>query len=671
MTDPTDSPTFPTLFSPIKLGPKTARNRIWMTAHATLLVKDHLFTDAHIAYYTARAKGGAAVITMEAMAAHPTTQPYKGKAFAFDPRMAAQYRKLADAVHEFDTLLLSQPWHRGRQTNSVANGLPVWAPSSIPCGVYREMPHVMTAKDIDEIIDGYRLSARYSREGGLDGVEVHGMSHGYLLNQFLSPATNHRHDGFGGSIENRMRIVIEILEATREEIGPDMIMGMRINSDDGHEGGLRPDEWADLARRFQDTGLIDYLSMTHGTYINRMLIYPTSPEEHGYQLAATRQVKQAVTVPVVGVGRIVYPAEAERFLADGKCDFVGMARALVADPNWGAKAAQGQSKRIRPCVGANWCMSTIFAQAAIGCIHNPSAGAELELDEDSLAAAPAAKRVSVVGGGPAGLRAAWTLARRGHQVTLFERRVELGGQVRWWAKSESRQELVDIVDWLAARVAEEAVDIRLGHEITMTDLEQGGFDDVVFATGSTGLTHGWTMLRPEKWDGPPLPGADLPHVVSYMGLLGSDRQVGDRVVLFDTMGGRQAAVTAEYLTQHGADVTFVTQLGQPSPDLAASRDWGKVHGMLRKAGVRFLVDRELTAISPTSVSVRDLYTDETEELDGIDQVVLVIGAAANDALYHGLADRDGAPTCHLIGDAMAPRRVNDAIREGELIARKV
>ncbi len=671
MTGADGATAFPTLFSPIRLGPKTARNRIWMTAHATLLVKDHLFTDDHIAYYRARAKGGAAVITMEAMAVHPTTQPYKGKAFAFDPRMAAQYRRLADAVHEFDTLLLSQPWHRGRQTNSVANGLPVWAPSSIPCGVYREMPHVMTAKDIDEIVEGYRLSARYSREGGLDGVEVHGMSHGYLLNQFLSPATNHRTDAFGGSIENRMRIVVEILEATRAEIGPDMIMGMRINSDDGHEGGLRPDEWADLARRFQDTGLIDYLSVSHGTYINRMLIYPTAPEEHGYQLAATRQVKQAVTVPVVGVGRIVDAVEAERFLADGKCDFVGMARALVSDPNWGAKAQAGRHDRIRPCVGANWCMSTIFAQAPIACIHNPAAGAERELDEDALDPAPQAKRVAVVGGGPAGLRAAWTLARRGHAVTLFERKTELGGQVRWWARAESRRELVGIVDWLAARVAEEAVDIRLGQEIAVTDIERGGFDDVVLATGATGLRHGWTMLRPEKWDGPPLPGADLPHVLSYLDLLGSGGPVGARAVLFDTMGGRQAAVTAEYLVQSGADVTFVTQLGQPSPDLAASRDWGKVHGMLRKAGVRFLVDRELTGITPSSVTVRDLYTGETEDLQGIDQVVMMIGAAANDELYSGLADRDGAPDCHLIGDAMAPRRVNDAIREGELIARRI
>lgn len=661
-------PAYPLLGSPMKLGPRTARNRIWMTAHATLLVKDHLFTQSHLAYYKARARGGAAVITMEAMAAHPTTQPYKGKAFAFDPRMAPEYRKLADAVHQYGTLLLSQPWHRGRQTNSVTNGLPVWAPSAVPCGVYREMPHVMTAGDIRDIIEGYRLSARISREGGLDGVEVHGMSHGYLLNQFLSPATNHRGDAYGGSLEARMRIVIEILEATRQETGPDMIVGMRLNSDDGHEGGLGPDDWAEIAARFEATGLIDYISLSHGTYINRMQIYPTSPEEHGFQLEATARVKSALKLPVVGVGRITDPNEAEGYLADGKCDFVGMARALISDPRWGAKALGGEAGRIRPCVGANWCMSTIFAQAPIGCIHNPAAGQELEFDEDNITSADRPRRVAVVGGGPAGLRAAWTAARRGHGVTLFEARSKLGGQVRFWERVESRRELVAVADWLIDRLAEEDVDIQLGTRAGADDLTR--FDSVIIATGSAGLRHGWTMLRPEKWNGPPLAGSDLPHVFSYTELLECEPEIGHRAVLFDTMGGRQGAATAEYLARRGAEVIFVTQLGQPSPDLASSRDWGKVHGLLRKLGVSFLVDRELTEITERNVMVRDLYTGETETLTDIGTVAMVVGSKAQDALYHELVAGAG-PDCHLVGDAMAPRRVNDAIREGELAARRL
>lgn len=657
---------YPILGSPIKLGPKTARNRIWMTAHATLLVKDHLFTDAHIAYYTERAKGGAAVITMEAMATHPTTQPYKGKAFAFDPRMVPEYRKLADAVHAYDTLLLAQPWHRGRQTNGITNGLPVWAPSAVPCGVYREMPHVMTTSDINEIIDGYRLSARYAREGGLDGVEVHGMSHGYLLNQFLSPGTNFRQDRYGGSLENRMRIVHEILDASRSEIGSDMIMGMRLNSDDGHEGGLGPDEWADIAREFEATGLIDYISFSHGTYINRMLIYPTAPETHGFQLKATGKIKNGLTVPVVGVGRITNPDEAEAWLAEGQCDFVGMARALIADPRWANKALEGEPQSIRPCVGANWCMSRIFAQAPLGCIHNPSAGQELELDETSLPLAHAKKSVAVVGGGPAGMRASWTLARRGHAVTLFEASPELGGQVRWWALAESRRELIGIISWLEDRVAEEDIKIVRNHRVTAADLSD--FDEIVVAAGSTGLKHGWTMLHPEKWNGDTLPGAESSHVFSYTEFLSQQPDLTGEVLIFDIMGGRQGAVVAEILARKGVSVHFATQLGQASPDLASSRDWGKVHGMLKKLGVKFHVDCELTEICEDHVRLQDLYTKKELVVNSISNVVLVQGSQANDQLYHAMIAQK---PCHLIGDAMAPRRVNDAINEGELIARQI
>jgi 2,4-dienoyl-CoA reductase-like NADH-dependent reductase (Old Yellow Enzyme family) len=664
---------YPTLFSPIKLGKHTIRNRVWMAAHATLLVKDHLFTQAHLHYYAERARHGVGVITMEAMAVHPTTQPYKGKAFAFDPRMVPEYRKIADAVHQHGAKILCQPWHRGRETSSVTNGLPVWAPSSIPCAVYREMPHVMTVEDIKAIIEGYRLSARYAREGGLDGVEVHSMSHGYLLNQFLSPATNHRNDAFGGSLENRLRIVLEILDATRQETGPDMIVGVRINSDDGHEGGLRPADWADIAKRLEATGHLDYISCSHGTYLNRMLIYPTSPQEHGFQMAATRQVKQAVKIPVVGVGRIVTPEEAEKHLAAGDCDFVALARALVADGEWVSKAQRGEGAKVRPCVGANWCMSSIFAQAPIACIHNPAAGNELELGDDKLKPAARAKKVAVVGGGPAGLRAALTAAKRGHDVTLFERESTLGGQVSLWAKAPSRTELTGVVEWLKARLAETDARVRLNTPVSASLLREEKFESVVIATGSLGHRHGWTPLHPEKWDGPWLPGADMPHVYSYQDYLREEPALGPNVIVADALGGRQGAVVAEVLASKGHSVEFVTTLGQGSPDLAASRDWGKVHGMLRRMGVRFTVDSEIVRIERNAVEIVDVYTREVSRRAPVGGVVFMLGASARDDLFHALLpDRDTRGLeLKLIGDAMAPRRASDAIREGEITAREI
>ncbi len=661
---------YPHLLSPIRLGKHEIRNRTWMAAHATLLVKDNLFTDAHIHYYRERARGGVGVITMEAMAVHPTTQPYKGKAFAFDPRMVPQYQKIADAVHEYGAKILAQPWHRGRETSSVASLEPVWAPSPVPDSVYREMPKQMTVEDIKAIIEGYRLTARHARLGGLDGVEVHAMAHGYLLNQFLSPATNHRTDAFGGSLENRLRIVLEILDATRQETGPDMIVGVRINGDDGHEGGLGPDEWADIASRLEGTGHLDYISVTQGTYLNRMLIYPTSPMPHGYQMPATRRIKQAVGIPVVGVGRIVDPAEAEDYIARGDCDMVALARALIADPEWVNKAAEGRGDDIRPCVGANWCMSSIFAQAPIACIHNPAAGAELALGTGTLRPAAAPRKVAVVGGGPAGMRAALTAADRGHAVTLFERQAELGGQVLLWARASSRQELRGVVDWLDGQLAKRPVTIRRQTIATPGMLEAEGFEAVVVATGASGIKHGWTPLRPARWNGDVLPGAGQPNVWSYHEVLRDEPRLGPSIMLVDALGGRQGAVVAEYLARRGHAVEFVTQLGQASPDLAASRDWGKVHGMLRKLGVRFTVDSEVVAIEGQAVRLRDIYTDERTLREPVHDVVFVLGAAADDALFHELEPRRaGGLLLHLIGDALAPRRASDAIREGEIAAR--
>jgi len=666
----TENAAYPHLLSPHKIGGHTIKNRVWMSAHATLLVRDHLFTDEHVSYYVERAKGGVGIITMEAMAVHETTQPYKGKAFAFDPRMIPQYQKIADAVHPYGAKILAQPWHRGRQTNSVTSGVPVWAPSSVPCAVYREMPHVMSAEDIKEIIEGYRLSARHAREGGLDGIEVHGMSHGYLLNQFLSPATNHRTDAYGGSLENRLRIVLEILDATREEAGPDLIVGVRMNSDDGHDGGLGPDEWADIARAFEATGKIDYIGTSHGTYLNRMLIYPTAPVDHGYQMFATRRLKEAVSLPVVGAGRIVTPDEAEKHLAAGDCDFVALARALIADPEWVAKAERGEAKRVRPCVGANWCLSSIAAQAPIAFIHNPAAGAETTFGVGTLKKAAKPKKVAVVGAGPAGLQAALTASQRGHQVSLFDARAQVGGQAAWWSTVPSRQELSGIITWLSAELDRTDAKLVLNHKVDASYLRGEGFDSVIVATGAQGVAHGWSPLRPERWNGAALPGADLPHVFSYTAYLEARPTLGKRVVVVDSMGGRQGAVVSELLATSGHEVSFLTQLGQPSPDLASSRDWGKAHGMLRRLGVSFHVDREVTEITANQVIARDVCTDEIETFEDIGGVVMVMGAVAEDELFHNLlpARADGLDI-HLIGDALAPRRVSDAIREGEEAAR--
>ncbi len=666
---------YPRLLGPAQLGRKTTKNRIWMTAHATLLVKDHLFTQEHLDYYAERAKGGVGVITIEATAVHPTTQPYPGKPFGFDPRIIPEYRKIAAAVHEHGTIILAQPWHRGRQTNSVTSRMPVLAPSSIPCSVYREMPKVMTREDIEEIIDGYRLSAQYAIEGELDGVEIAAAHHGYLLNQFLSPATNHREDEYGGSLENRMRILTRIIEATREAIGDEPIVGVRINSDDGMEGGLAPEDWAEIAQRLTATGKLDYISCAHGTYLNRMLIYPTSPQEHGFEMPATRVVKSRVAVPVVGVGRITTPDEAEGILRSGDCDFIGMTRALIADAFWVRKTQNGNPETIRPCVGANWCMESIFAHAPLACVHNPSVGRERELSEDHVSPAQAKKNIAVVGAGPAGLRAALTASQRGHQVTLIERTSQLGGQVNGMGKARSGREYTDIVTWLISQLRDTSTEIYLQSEATPELLAEAGYDCVVVATGSTPLRHGWSPLKPAKWGGEPLSGTQASWVYSYEDVLNDAEPLktgaGRRAALVDTMGARHAALTAEYLVQQGWEVSFLTQLGQPLANLSASRDWGKAYGLLRRMGVEFISDVELSSVDDHSIRYEDIYTKAITTLDRLDALVLINGARAEDSLYHTLRERYPLLEVHLIGDAVAPRRINDAIYEAETLTRKL
>lgn len=660
---------YPNLFSPQKIGPKTARNRVWMTAHSTQLVKDHNFSDEHVHYYAERARGGVGVITMEAMAVHPTTQPYKGKIFAFDPAVVPNYKKLAAAVHEHGTLLLAQPWHRGRETAGTVNRLPVWAPSSVPCTVYREMPHVLSTEEIDELIQGYVLAARYAVEGELDGVEVHGLAHGYLLGQFLSPATNHRTDQYGGSFENRLRLIVDIIERTRAETGRDKIVGVRINGSDGDvPGGLTNADWTEIARALADTGLIDYISVTQGTYIERMNIYGATPKPAGFQIEDTARIKAAVPeLPVVVAGRMNTPELAESALASGKADMVGMARTLIADPEWPNKARDGRANTIRPCVGANWCMASIV-NSPLACVHNPAVAREKQLGVGTLTEAAEPRRVAVVGGGPAGMRAALTASQRGHHVTLFEQESELGGQVKLIGRSETYAEWQGITDWLIARLDESTVDVKLTHRVEVGELDSG-YDEVIIATGSTPLRHGWSSLHPASWgDGSIVPGADQWNVYSVNEVLSGKAEIGPRVMIFDDTGARQPVVAAEYLADRRHDVTIVTRLPQVAPDMEASRDLQSTYRRVRGKGIRFVTDHEVASIVEDSVVLSDVWTGETTTHENVDAVVLSTGNAADDALFH---DLKGKTPVRAIGDCVSPRRIFNAIWEGELAGREI
>lgn len=324
-------------------------------------------------------------------------------------------------------------------------------------------------------------------------------------------------------------------------------------------------------------------------------------------------------------------------------------------------------------------MESIFAHAPIACIHNPSVGREKHLSEEHVVPAARPRNIAVVGAGPAGLRAALTAARRGHTVTLIERSSELGGQVAWMGRVHSARELSDTANWLIAQLRDTDVQIYRESEATPELLIEGGFDAVVVATGATHLKHGWSPLQPARWDGPAMAGTEQAWVYSCGDVLGAAQPLregrtgasGRRAVVVDTLGARQGVLTAEYLALDGWQVQFITQLGQAAPNLAASRDWGKVYGALRRMGVVFTTDHDLFAIGDHCVMLVDVFTKERKEIAAIDALVLVNGAVAQNRLFHALRGTHKDLEVHLVGDALAPRRISDAIFEAELVARKL
>ncbi|MBL7620274.1 FAD-dependent oxidoreductase [Frankia sp. AgB1.8] len=661
---------YPTLFSPLALGPRTARNRVWLVAHATEFSTDGTFADASADYYAERARGGAAVITMEAMAVHPSTQPRRGVILAYDPAVVDSYRKVAAAVHPHGTLLLAQLWHRGRQTDGIISRRPTWAPSPVPDTVYREIPHEMTGPEIDELVEHYVLAARHAMDGGVDGIEIHGLAHGYLLGQFLSPATNHRTDAYGGSFENRLRIVRRIVEDVRQAVPADRVLGIRLNSNDGDgPHGLGNADWVRIAREVDGWGVLDYISTTQGTYLDRMQIYATSAARPaGYEVADTANLTRAVSIPVVAVGRITTPEMAEDILTAGKAQFVGMARQLMADPLWPSKAEQGRPDDIRPCIGANWCVAS-FARGPLSCLHNPRVGRERQFHEDD-ARPRRRRRGAVVGGGPAGLRAALTAAELGHQVTLFEQDEALGGQVNLIARAASYREWSGVTDWLAGQLAQADVKIQLGHRATADDLV-GQYEAVVVATGSTPLRHGWTARHPERW-GPKaarLAGSDQWNVYTPVKILTERANPPHRILVVDDTGDRQAFVVAEHLVTNRHPVHVVSQYPQLGHAFADGHDLPFAFGQLRRSGVTFTPNVEVSGIDADTVTLTDVFTGEASELTDIDGVVLILGNAADDGLARQL-DGSGLDV-HLIGDAQAPRRVFNAIWEAEAAARRL
>lgn len=644
---------FARLLTPIRMKNLNLKNRVVFLPHATLYASDDRRpTERHRYYYAERARGGVGLIVTESQIVHPTGGHHK-LVDASDREGVLLWRSTISACHDYGAKVFAQLTHMGNQTFGRFNWLPLWAPSAIPDATVRDVPKAMETEDIRTLVEGFGTSAAYVREAGFDGVEIK-IAHDGLLRQFLSPYSNRRDDEFGGSPENRMRLVLEVLQRVREAVGSDYPVGIRLCLDELIPGGYTLEDAKDFAVAFAQTGHVDYISGDIGTWMSIPMMIAPMAVPLGYAIYAVSAIKEAVDIPVIAFGRINDPYQAEKILADGHADMIGMARELICDPEFAVKAEQGRAGEIRACVACNQgCIGKLLILDSIGCVHNPAAGREKELGAGTLQAAGRSKKVVVVGGGPAGLKAAEIAALRGHRVTLLEKEVELGGQIALAAKAPNREELGGIVRHLAKQVERLGVEVRVNTEATADMVLSEKPDVVVVATGARpspapfAVTGGTPVLT--GWD-----------------VLSGQAPSGKSVALLDSDCHFEGGSVAEALAERDNRVQVIT----PTFFAGADIDAGSLILLRQRLAVKGLVYipcSTITEVGDGSVTVLNVVTGEVQTIGGIDLVVVAGHKQSNDSLHKDLRGR--AQELQAIGDCVAPRRVDMAIYEGEFAGR--
>jgi mycofactocin system FadH/OYE family oxidoreductase 2 len=647
---------FKYLFSPLQIGKVTVPNRISFSAHLTNLAEFNLPSERHVYYLAERAKGGTGLIITEEQSVHPTDHSYEKLIDAFKPEVIPGYRRICRAVHEYDTRIFAQLNHNGAQGDGSYSRLPLMAPSPVADFMFREVPKEMEEEDMREIIDAFCRAAGHVREGGFDGIELQ-FGHSSLMRQFLSPLSNLRTDEYGGNLENRMRFPLRVIEAVRKAVGGDYTLGIRLCADEMVQGGLTLEDTKEIAKRFEASRKLDFIDLTVGTFYNLYLVGASMHTPLGYTIPLAAGIKEVVDLPVFCTGRINDPVMAERILAEGQADMIGMVRAQICDPELANKAKEGRLEEIRFCVADNQgCYGRVGLNKTIGCIQNTAVGNEKELGIGSIKPAPVKKKVLIVGGGPAGLRAAEVAGQRGHKVTLYEKQSKLGGQVNIAALGAGREEIAAVIRNEENLLKLLPVEIVLNTEVTADFVLKQAADVVIIATGAVPVES-------------PLPGSDGPHVFNVWQALLNEPDVGKRVLFVDNDGHHAATATVEFLVDRGHTVHIVTSSPTIGSELGPSQDSYLAHQRLAQKGVTFTPDFAVVEIKGTEVNGLNYYSNEWHTFSDFDAVVLAYGHRADDGLYKQL--KGESEELYRIGDCVAPRKIDMAILEGDKIGRSI
>ena len=602
---------FPTMFSPVQIGTVTVPNRFVVPPMGNNLANtDGSLSDRSLAYYQARAKGGFGLITIESTVVYKEAKGGPRKPCLFSDDTVESFRRVADACHAYGAKVSIQLQHAGPEGNSALTGYPLKAASAVPAAQGREIPEAVSNEEIYRIIECCGDAARRAQLSGIDMVEVH-CAHGYLVSTFISQRTNHRTDEFGGCFENRMRLPRLIIENIRRKTGGNLPILCRINASDEVEGGQTVQDAAAVAAYLEQECGVDALHVTRSVHLHDEFMWAPGVTHGGFNADLVSEIKRAVSVPIIAVGRFTEPQYAELLVKQGRADLIAFGRQSIADPDMPNKARNGQLETLAPCIGCLLgCVPNMFAGKPITCAVNPCVGREAELKPAAVS-----KNVVVVGGGPGGLYAAWACAVRGHKVTLLEKNQELGGNFRIASYPTGKGQLSEAIRSMIVKCRKAGVDLRCGVEADEATLKALAPDAMILATGSNPLVL-------------PIPGLDTCGYITAQDMLEGKAAVGRKVLVVG--GGMVGCEAAEFLAERGYEVGIIEMKDVIAADVTPENrrymfeNFAENHVQLQpgaKVGQFYTDGVDYTLADGTTGSMR-----------GYDNVILAMGSRSNTAL---------------------------------------